>query len=173
MRVLDRLASATLDAGTAHFEPSSLQLTTVDVGNPANNVIPGAARARLNIRFNDAQTSEALIAWIKGEASAAAEADGVSIDVSTKVSGEAFLTAPGRFTELIAEAVEAEDRPAPAATTGGGTSDARFIKDVCPVAEFGLVGDTMHQVGRARAGPGRRASGGDLSRDFDAVFSAL
>ncbi|MCI4664295.1 MAG: succinyl-diaminopimelate desuccinylase [Neomegalonema sp.] len=147
LRMLDRLAGAELDQGTAHFQPSSLQVTTVDVGNPATNVIPAEARATLNIRFNDAQNSDALIDWIEKEAADAAEAaPGVAIDVAVRVSGEAFLTAPGPLTEIVAAAVEDVAGAAPKLDTGGGTSDARFIQAVCPVVEFGLVGDRMHQV---------------------------
>ena len=146
VKLLDGFASATLDEGTAHFEPSTLALTTIDVGNPANNVIPGAARAQLNIRFNPTHTGAALTAWLEEAAARMSRETGVDIAMTSRISGEAFLTEPGPFTELVAEAVEAATGRRPAATTGGGTSDARFIKAHCPVVEFGLVGDTMHQV---------------------------
>lgn len=145
-RFLDRVASVRLDEGTDRFAPSSLQITTIDVGNPASNVAPAAARATLNIRFNDAQSSAALTRWLEEEAARAAEACGGALSVSVRVSGEAFATTEGPFTALVAAAVRDATGAEPARSTSGGTSDARFIKDVCPVVELGLVGDTMHQV---------------------------
>ena len=146
VRLLDRLAAHRLDAGTAHFDPSTLALTTIDVGNPAANVIPAEARATLNVRFNDAHSSAGLRAWIEAEAARAAAEFGIGIAARFQVSGESFLTAPGPFTELVARAVAAETGVTPALSTSGGTSDARFVKDHCPVVEVGLVGPTMHQV---------------------------
>lgn len=145
-RLLDRLASHELDTGTEHFDASTLALTTVDVGNPTANVIPERARATLNIRFNDAHTSKSLAMWILKEASAAAAGTGVRIEAEFTVSGESFITEPGRLSDLIAAAAAAETGLTPALSTSGGTSDARFVKAICPVAEFGLVGRTMHQV---------------------------
>jgi succinyl-diaminopimelate desuccinylase len=145
VRLLDRLARRRLDAGTAHFGPSTLAITTIDVGNPASNVVPAEGRATVNVRFNDAHDSAGLIAWIEDEAARAAER-GVEIAARFHVSGESFLTPPGPFTELVARAVAAETGGRPALSTSGGTSDARFIKDHCPVVEVGLVGATMHQV---------------------------
>jgi succinyl-diaminopimelate desuccinylase len=144
--LLDRLASRRLDAGTAHFDPSTLAITTVDTGNPAANVIPAEARATVNLRFNDAHSSQALADWIEEEADRAAAAFGVGIAARFQVAGEWFLTEPGPFTELVARAVEAETGRRPAFSTSGGTSDARFVKDLCPVVEVGLVGTSMHQV---------------------------
>lgn len=146
VRLLDRLASRRLDAGTAHFDPSTLAITTVDTGNPAANVIPAEARATVNLRFNDAHSSQALADWIEEEADRAAAAFGVGIAARFQVAGEWFLTEPGPFTELVARAVEAETGRRPAFSTSGGTSDARFVKDLCPVVEVGLVGTSMHQV---------------------------
>ncbi len=146
VRLLDRLASHELDKGTAHFDASTLALTTVDVGNPANNVIPERARATANIRFNDAHTSKKLALWILQEAAAAAAGTEVRIETTFKVSGESFITEPGLLSDIISGAVEAETGRTPTLSTTGGTSDARFIKAMCPVAEFGLVGKTMHQV---------------------------
>jgi succinyl-diaminopimelate desuccinylase len=146
VRLLDRLASRTLDAGTKHFGPSTLAITTIDVGNPASNVIPAEARATLNIRFNDAHTGQSLSDWIEEEADRAAKAFGIGIAARFQVSGESFLTEPGPFTELVARAVAAETGVTPTLSTSGGTSDARYVKDHCPVVEFGLVGATMHQV---------------------------
>lgn len=144
--LLHRLASHDLDQGTAHFDPSTLAITTVDVGNPANNVIPAGGRATVNIRFNDAHSSAALCDWIGTQIAAATAGTGVTIDVDYQISGESFLTPPGPFSELVAQSVEAETGRRPEASTSGGTSDARFIKDHCQVVEFGLVGNRMHQV---------------------------
>ncbi|MFO1208704.1 MAG: succinyl-diaminopimelate desuccinylase [Amaricoccus sp.] len=146
VRLLDRLAARQLDKGTQHFDPSTLAITTIDTGNPAANVIPAEARATVNIRFNDAHTSRSLTDWIEEEADRAAAEFKVGIAAKFNVAGESFLTEPGPFSALVARAVEAETGIAPALSTSGGTSDARFIKDHCPVLEFGLVGATMHQT---------------------------
>lgn len=145
-RFIDRLSSHTLDTGTEHFDPSTLAATTFDTGNPATNVIPATCRASVNIRFNDAHTSETLTRWLGEEARRLADETGVRIDMTTKVSGESFLTPPGALSDLVATAVEAETGLRPVLSTSGGTSDARFIRGHCPVVEFGLVGQTMHQV---------------------------
>ncbi len=145
-RLLDRLASEPLDQGAAHFQPSTLAITTIDVGNPANNVIPAQGRAKVNIRFNDAHTSDSIAEWLRSHMADVAAAFGVALDLELQVSGESFLTPPGALSELVAGAVESVTGRRPAMTTGGGTSDARFVKDHCPVVEFGLVGDTMHMV---------------------------
>ncbi len=146
MRLLDRLASTPLDAGSAHFGPSTLQIATVDVGNPANNVIPAAGRATVNIRFNDLHDSAALTARLRAESDAVAAAFGVEIAMETQVSGESFLTEPGPFVQGVVRAVEAAAGRTPALGAGGGTSDARFVKDLAPVVEVGLVGRGMHAV---------------------------
>jgi succinyl-diaminopimelate desuccinylase len=146
VRLLDRLAARKLDAGTAHFAPSTLAITTVDVGNAASNVIPAEARATVNIRFNDAHTGESLSAWIEEEADRAAAEFGVGIGARFRISGESFVTEPDRFTDLVRDAVAAETGVTPEYSTTGGTSDARFVKEHCPVVEFGLVGTTMHQT---------------------------
>lgn len=143
---LDRLARHELDQGSDHFDPSTLAVTTVDTGNPANNVIPAAATATVNIRFNDLHSSQALSDWLRSEALEISAGSDVSLDLRFQVSGESFLTPPGALSALIAEAVEAETGIKPEASTSGGTSDARFIKSHCPVVEFGLVGQSMHQV---------------------------
>jgi succinyl-diaminopimelate desuccinylase len=142
VRVLHGLTARPLDAGTEWFEPSSLQLTSVDVGNPATNVIPAVARARLNIRFNDRHTGESLAAMLRP----ALEAEGARFDLEVAVSGEAFLTQPGPFVEALRRAVRRATGGEAALDTGGGTSDARFIARYCPVAELGAVGATMHKV---------------------------
>lgn len=141
-----RLASHELDAGTEHFQPSTLALTSIDTGNPATNVIPGQATAKLNIRFNDTHSGASLDAWLREEAAKAAAESGVEMSVKTRITGESFLTPPGGFSTLLADAVEAEAGRRPELSTSGGTSDARFVKDHCPVAEFGLTGNSMHQT---------------------------
>jgi succinyl-diaminopimelate desuccinylase len=145
-RLLDRLASHELDRGTAHFDPSTLAVVTIDTGNPATNVIPAQCRATVNIRFNDAHHSRGLIDWMQTELDAVAKAFDITGEMKVKVSGESFLTPPGPLSDLVACAVEAETGVTPTLSTTGGTSDARFVKEHCPVVEFGLVGQTMHQV---------------------------
>lgn len=140
-----RLSGLTLDPGSAQFEPSTLAFTTIDVGNEASNVTPALARARFNIRFNDRHTPETLLRQIKVIADDVAEAMGGEIVLEHRVSGEPFLTAPGPFTDLLRGAVLAVTSATPRFSTSGGTSDARFIKDHCPVAELGLPGRTMHR----------------------------
>ena len=135
-----------LDLGTEHFQSSTLSFTTVDVGNPANNVIPSEARATLNIRFNDRHTPDSLKAMLEKNAREATAATGCEIVLNYQLSGVAFFTAPGAFTDLVAQAAQSVTGRAPELSTTGGTSDARFIRAHCPVAEFGLVGSTMHKV---------------------------
>jgi succinyl-diaminopimelate desuccinylase len=146
VRLLSKLEAEPLDRGTQHFDPSTLAITTIDCGNPVGNVIPAKATARVNIRFNDMHSGDTLSSWLRSEAEAVAEATGVQIKLAISVAGESFLTPPGELSELVSRAVEAETGRKPQASTSGGTSDARFIKDHCPVIEFGLVGKTMHQV---------------------------
>ncbi|MFC2969421.1 succinyl-diaminopimelate desuccinylase [Acidimangrovimonas pyrenivorans] len=146
VRLMDRLASHELDQGTEHFDPSTLAITTIDTGNPANNVIPAACRASVNIRFNDSHSGQSLTDWLWTEARKVQEETGVEISITTRISGESFLTPPGDLSTLVAGAVQAETGRRPELSTTGGTSDARFVKDHCPVVEFGLVGKTMHQV---------------------------
>ena len=146
MRLMDQLASHTLDEGTDHFDPSTLAIVSVDTGNPATNVIPAQARATVNIRFNDTHTGKSLTDWLKAQAQAVAASYAVEVDVTVKVSGESFLTPPGDLSDLVARAVESETGIKPVLSTSGGTSDARFVKDHCPVVEFGLVGQSMHKV---------------------------
>ncbi|AOZ71089.1 succinyl-diaminopimelate desuccinylase [Rhodobacter xanthinilyticus] len=145
-RLLGEMTAAPLDQGTAHFEPSSLQITTIDCANPANNVIPARATATVNIRFNDAHSGAGLVAWGEGLAARIEAETGVRLTLRSEISGESFVTPPGAFVALVAAAVEAETGLRPELSTTGGTSDARFVKDHCPVLEFGLVGQTMHKV---------------------------
>lgn len=142
VRVLQALTAAPLDAGSDWFEPSTLQITSIDVGNAATNVIPAAATARLNIRFNDFHTGARLESWLRAVIGQHAE----RFDLSVAVSGESFLTQPGPFVQRLSDAIRDATGLTPKLDTGGGTSDARFIARFCPVAEFGLVGRTMHQV---------------------------
>ena len=142
VHMLAALVDTPLDDGTPHFQPSNLQLTTIDVGNPATNVIPATARAGFNIRFNDLHTGASLTEWLR------ARLDSVDprYDLAVNVSGEAFLTPPGPLSALLSEAIRRATGLTPELSTTGGTSDARFIKDCCPVAEFGMSGQTMHKV---------------------------
>ncbi|MEL6888448.1 MAG: succinyl-diaminopimelate desuccinylase [Pseudomonadota bacterium] len=145
-RLMDRLASHELDTGTDHFDASTLAIVTMDTGNPATNVIPAETRAAVNIRFNDLHSGVSLTDWLRSQADAVAEAYDVDVAMTVKVSGESFLTPPGPLSDLVAAAVTAETGVTPVLSTTGGTSDARFVKDHCPVVEFGLVGQSMHQV---------------------------
>ena len=135
-----------LDQGSEHFDPSTLAVTTIDTGNLANNVIPAECRATVNIRFNDMHTSEELSVWLKEVTNKIASKSDVEINMEIQVSGESFITALGSFSDLVSNSVYSETGIYPQASTSGGTSDARFVKDHCPVVEFGLVGKTMHQV---------------------------
>jgi succinyl-diaminopimelate desuccinylase len=139
---LAEIAATRLDEGTEWFEPTSLQVTSVDVGNAATNLVPASASARLNIRFNDRQTGASLEAWLRSVVARHAKEFGLE----AVVSGEAFLTSPGRETTRLSQAIESVTGLVPKMDTGGGTSDARFISRYCPVAEFGLVGATMHMT---------------------------
>jgi succinyl-diaminopimelate desuccinylase len=142
LAVLEALRATPLDYGTQYFEPSSLQVTSIDVGNEATNVIPARAQARLNIRFNDLHTGTALIGWIETLCRQHAPRS----TVTATISGESFLTQPGRETRALVSAIRQVTGLEPALDTGGGTSDARFIARYCPVSEFGLVGASIHKV---------------------------
>ena len=144
VKMLDALTAEPLDEGNEHFQNSSLQITSIDIGNPTENVIPGKAEARFNIRFNDIHSSDSLSEWIRGKLDSAA--DGTDYDLSIRVSGESFVFQPGELSNLIANAIEKVVGRRPELSTTGGTSDARFIKNHCPVAEFGLISQTMHKV---------------------------
>ncbi|MTE01799.1 succinyl-diaminopimelate desuccinylase [Paracoccus sp. YIM 132242] len=143
---LSDLIAAPLDHGTDHFDPTGLQITSIDCGNPASNVIPESAQAVVNIRFNDLHTAASLEADLTARAARIAQATGVTLTLQAQVSGEAFLTRPGPFVDLVRGVVAQETGRQPVLSTTGGTSDARFIKNHCPVVEFGLVGAYMHQV---------------------------
>jgi succinyl-diaminopimelate desuccinylase len=146
MRLMDRLASHRLDDGSDHFDPSTLAVVTVDTGNPATNVIPAECAAAVNIRFNDHHSGASLGEWIKGETARIQDEFGVQVETQISISGESFITQPGALSDLVAGAVAAETGKTPELSTSGGTSDARFVQHHCPVVEFGLVGQSMHQV---------------------------
>ncbi len=147
VNMLAELNALVLDQGTDWFQPSNLEITDITVGNPATNVIPAKATARLSIRFNDLHSGQELADMV----SAIAQKHGGT--VRPMISGEAFLTPPGAFSAMIADAVEAETGIRPEASTTGGTSDARFLKNLCPVIEFGLCNATMHKRDEAVAVP--------------------
>lgn len=144
--ILARLQARALDDGYEGFQPSNLEVTTIDVGNTATNIIPAEARARINIRFNPAHRGADLQAWIEQQAAEAGAGFAGRVEVKTLISGEAFLTRRGEFTDVVAQAIRETTGEEPDLSTTGGTSDARFIRDICPVLEFGLVGQTMHAV---------------------------
>jgi succinyl-diaminopimelate desuccinylase len=145
-RIIDRLATAKLDDGTPDFQPSNLQVTVISVPNTATNVIPGKAVAKFNIRYNDLWNRPKIEAWVHDNVAKAAAELGAKYDLSFSGTGDVFLTKPGPLVSTLTDAVKSVTGRTPALTTGGGTSDARFIKDICPVVEFGLVNATIHQV---------------------------
>ena len=144
-RIVTALTAYEFDRGTEHFSHSNLEVTSIDVGNPAVNVIPAQARASFNIRFNDLWTPEKLQARITAVAEAAAGETTIEI-VFAPCNARAFLTSPGAFTELVARSVREGTGRTPQLSTSGGTSDARFITRDCPVVEFGLLNETIHAV---------------------------
>ena len=142
IKMMDRFTSHLFDNGNEHFTPTNLELASIDVGNTASNVIPAQATALFNIRFNTEQTSDNLEEWLREQC----DAVGGDYTLNISIGAQPFLTQPGPFTELISNAVEEVTGIKPALTTTGGTSDARFIHHHCPVAEFGLISETMHKV---------------------------
>ncbi|MGB0920046.1 MAG: succinyl-diaminopimelate desuccinylase [Alphaproteobacteria bacterium] len=138
--------SGHLDEGTDHFDPSNLEFTSVDTGNAASNVIPAKVEARISIRFNDLHSGASLDKWIREELDKLIDDMGGAYQLETRISGESFLTQPGPFCDLVAAAIEETTGIKPDQSTTGGTSDARFITNMCPVCEFGMVGETMHKV---------------------------
>ncbi len=144
-RLVAMLAAITaepLDQGSEHFQPSTLALTSIDVGNPATNVIPAEGKARLNIRFNDLHRGADLESWLRKKC----DSVGGPYELDVEISGESFLTPPGQLSDMLVRAIESVTGRTPELSTTGGTSDARFIKNACPVAEFGLVGQSMHKA---------------------------
>lgn len=147
VRILSRIDGILLDEGTDWFQPSNIEITDIEVGNPATNVIPRVAKARLSIRFNDLHSGEALVAMIR----AIVHAEATDGDVVARISGEAFLTPPGEFSNLVSAAIHDITGITPELSTTGGTSDARFLAKLCPVVEFGLCNATMHKLDEAVA----------------------
>ncbi len=146
-RIIDRLSSVEIDRGTAHFQPSNLQTTVISAPNSASNVIPAEARAIFNVRYNDTWNRATIEAWLREQVAAAAATVDARYSIDVSGTGDVFLTSPdGPLVEQLVAAIAAETGRTPALTTGGGTSDARFIKDLCPVIEFGPVNTTIHAV---------------------------
>jgi len=173
IRLLDRLQSRVLDDGHATFPPSNLEVTTVDVGNPATNVVPARATARLNIRFNPAHSGQGLIDWLQVECDAEDADFSGHVELVTKLTGEAFLTEPGAFVDLCAGAIRETLGRETELSTAGGISDARFIRAVCPVVELGLVGATMHAVDECVAVADVQALTAVYRRLIDGYFVAF
>ena len=144
--LLHRLSTERLDQGVPDFQPSNLEVTEIEVGNPVANLIPARAKARLNVRYNPSWTGETLAAHLRSACDAAARDFNGAVTLEWRSSGDAFHTAPGAFTDAVVAAVRETTGKEPALSTSGGTSDARFIRALCPVVEFGLVGATMHKV---------------------------
>jgi succinyl-diaminopimelate desuccinylase len=142
VKMLDALIKDPLDSGNEFFDPSSLSITTIDFGNPVENVIPGEATARFNIRYNDIHTGAKLEQWVREPL----DSVDTNYTMTTRISGESFMSPQDILTDLIEEATREVTGTAPERSTSGGTSDARFITHACTVAEFGLVGQTMHKV---------------------------
>lgn len=145
VKILNALDENVLDEGSEFFQPSNLEVTTIDVKNSTGNVIPAMAEASFNIRFNNKHISQSLIQWIDGICDSLCEED-ARYELNCRVSGEAFLTEPGELSDALSKAVEEVTGIKPELSTTGGTSDARFIKDYCPVVEFGLMNKTAHKV---------------------------
>ena len=165
VRIAAALTAAPIDAGSAFFEPTSIQVTSIDVGNTATNVVPASAKLMLNIRFNERHSGASLAAWVRATAERHAE----RFDLDVSISGESFLTPAGPEIEALTAAIAEATGRQPKLDTGGGTSDARFIARYCPVAEFGLVGQTMHQVDERVPVDELR----DLARIYRAVLDKL
>ncbi|MDH3579912.1 MAG: succinyl-diaminopimelate desuccinylase [Hyphomicrobiales bacterium] len=146
LRILGAFLAESLDSGNDNFAPSNLEIATIDTGNETENVIPPGVTAKFNIRFNNEQSADGLKDLLRAQAAEALAGSGLDFDLSFSSSGEAFVTAPGPLIEVMEAAVKAATGKLPALSTGGGTSDARFIKDYCPVIEFGLVNKTIHQT---------------------------
>ena len=146
VKMLETITSKELDQGTDHFQASTIQVSTIDVDNPATNVIPAKARATFNVRFNDLHKATDIESWVRKGFDTVTKKTDSSYDLITKVSGEAFLSPPGQLSAVLSGAVTEVTGRTPVLSTSGGTSDARFIKNYCPVAEFGMVGATMHKI---------------------------
>jgi len=146
IRLLAEIQAHVLDQGHPRFPASNLEVTTIDVGNPVTNVIPAKATARLNIRFNPLHDGDSLIAWLEGACAKAGVGFDGTVTLEPVLTGNAFITEPGPFVDVLAAAVKSVTGEAPILSTTGGISDARFLRKLCPVVELGLVGATMHAV---------------------------
>ena len=146
VRVLARLYDAPLDYGSAHFSPSNLEVTSIDVGNPTVNLIPAQAEARLNIRYNDKHSPSSLEAFLREQVALALSGSNLNFSFEFEPPSHNFLTEPGPLDAILSEAVREITGLTPSLDTGGGTSDARYIKDYCPVIEFGLLTETTHKA---------------------------
>ena len=171
-RFIDRIAAGKLDDGNEHFDPSTLAVTTFDVGNPAGNVIPSRATARFNIRFSPAHSFESLKAWVAEQVDQVKAEMGGTWSIASTEGADAFITEPGAFVGLVQDAVERETGILPKLSTSGGTSDARFVKDYCPVLEFGPTNATIHQTDERIGIEELRATQNVYSRIIAAYFSA-
>jgi succinyl-diaminopimelate desuccinylase len=166
--MIEALVREPIDGGSTHFQPTSLQFTTVDVGNPATNIAPGLAKARFNVRFNDLWNSTTLLAHLQDRierTNAALGGNGI-VEYKVEVSGESFYTPPGPLSDLVAGAIRDVTGVEAELSTTGGTSDARFICNYCPVLEFGLIGESMHKVDEKSAIADLRT----LARVYEAVL---
>lgn len=146
LKLLLTLQETPLDSGNEFFDPSSFAITSIDTGNPSNNVIPEKGEATINIRFNDLHSDISLTNWLRKNIVKATDKTGVKIELDFKVSAQPFICKPGEFADIISKSVQAQTKIVPSMSTSGGTSDARFIQKYCPVVEFGLVGKTMHKT---------------------------
>jgi succinyl-diaminopimelate desuccinylase len=171
-RLIDRIASAHLDGGNEHFDPSTLAVTTFDVGNPAGNVIPSRATARFNIRFSPEHSFASLKSWVDEEIARVRQEMGGTWSVAALEGADAFITEPGAFVGLVQDAVERVTGVLPKLSTSGGTSDARFVKDLCPVLEFGPTNATIHQTDERIAIDELRATKAVYGRIIADYFSA-
>ncbi len=170
-RFIDRVSSAALDQGNEHFDASTLALTTVDVGNAASNVIPARATARFNIRFGTVHSHQSLKEWLETQIDETRQELGGKWSVSASEGAEAFITEPGAFLGLVQDAVEKETGLLPKLSTSGGTSDARFIKDYCPVLEFGPTNATIHMTDERIAVEELRSTQAIYSRIIEDYFN--
>jgi succinyl-diaminopimelate desuccinylase len=171
-RFIDRIAAAQLDDGNEHFDPSTLAVTTFDVGNPAGNVIPSRAMAKFNIRFSPEHSFASLRSWVEAQIASVRGQMGGTWSLSVTEGAEAFITEPGSFVGLVQDAVERETGVFPKLSTSGGTSDARFVKDYCPVLEFGPTNATIHQTNERIAVDELRATQAVYGRIIADYFSA-
>ena len=163
--LLAELTAEPLDAGTEHFEPSTLQVTSIDVGNPARNVVPGRARALLNSRFNPLHDAQSLVTRLETACTRHCQPP-ARYRLTTRAGAEAFLTESGPLSDAVVDALRRQTGATPALTTGGGTSDARFFRRYAPVVELGMINDTIHQVNE-------RAPVADLERMADLYAAVL